>query len=505
MWRSSSSSSHGASTTQDQATQQPAILDPAGVQGAAPSSPATRRPLGIAVLDCSNRSSATSAGTSPGTGTIYSMSNEHLVLSLFSGAGGFSHGFSRAGLKPLFGAEINKDACQSYELNIGSPCHQVDLGTIEPRLFKEMAGGKRPFVIIGGPPCQGFSTAGPRNAKDPRNQLIFNYLATVEELDPQWFIFENVEGLLTSGGGQDLTRLVREFIRLGYSIRLQKVNLAAYGVPQTRKRVLIIGNRVGINFDFPPESFSYDSGKAKKASSLPLAPTLDEALAGLGQAATEKDAVAGYIGREPVNSYDAAMREGNHIRGVTQHFQAPTVADRMQLELLKPGQTMKDLPPELWHESFRRRANRRVSDGTPTEKRGGAPSGLKRLRGSLQALTITGAASREFIHPRENRPLTIRECARIQSFPDRYQWVGNSASVIQQIGNAVPPLAASTLAQHLLRVEGSFGSDLAPLGATGKPGLLGFVLTEASGMSPALKTTEALLSGLHQESFAFNE
>ena len=107
------------------------------------------------------------------------MSNEHLVLSLFSGAGGFSYGFSRAGLKPLFGAEINKDACQSYELNIGSPCHQVDLGTIEPRFLKEMAGGKRPFVIIGGPPCQGFSTAGPRNAKDPRNQLIFNYVATV--------------------------------------------------------------------------------------------------------------------------------------------------------------------------------------------------------------------------------------------------------------------------------------------------------------------------------------
>lgn len=107
---------------------------------------------------------------------------------------------------------------------------------------------------------------------------------------------------------------MREFIRLGYSIRLQKVNLAAYGVRRAR-RVLINSNRVGINFDFPPESFSYDSGKAKKASSLPLAPTLDEALAGLGQAATEKDAVAGDIGREPVNSYDAAMREGNHIRG----------------------------------------------------------------------------------------------------------------------------------------------------------------------------------------------
>ena len=431
------------------------------------------------------------------------MDADHLVVSLFAGAGGFSYGFSQAGLKPRFGAEIDSDACRSYELNVGSPCHQVDLGTITPTAVKAMASGEQPFIVIGGPPCQGFSTAGPRNATDPRNRLIFNYLAIVEELAPKWFIFENVEGLLTSGNGQDVARLVREFVSLGYSVRLQKVNLAAYGVPQTRKRVLIIGNKLGIDFDFPRELFSYDSGKAKKASALPMAPTLNEAIAGLGRPSFDRSQTANYESEKALNSFDELMRRGNAAAGVTQHFQAPDNSEKAQLELLGPGQTMKDLPPELWHDSFKRRANRRVADGTPTEKRGGAPSGIKRLHGNLQSLTITGAASREFIHPWEHRPLTIRECARIQTFPDRYQWEGNSASIIQQIGNAVPPTAASVLASHIQDLDGKFGSGRQHAKRVRSPALLGFVLTEASGMSPALKHTEALLSGMHQGSFAF--
>lgn len=426
------------------------------------------------------------------------MSPDHLVLSLFSGAGGFSYGFSMAGLKPVFGVEINKDACQSYELNVGS-CHQIDLGTIKPAVLSEMTGGKNPFIVIGGPPCQGFSTAGPRNATDPRNQLIFNYLGIVERLAPRWFIFENVEGVLTSGGGQDLAKLVREFVRIGYSVKLQKVNLAAYGIPQTRKRVLIIGNRMGVDFSFPPEMYSYDSGKAKKVTRLPMAPTLYDAVAGLGPACFEKYGIAPYMCAEPSGLYDARMRAGYGFTGVTQHFQSSETADKLQIELLKPGQTMKDLPPEFWHDSFKRRANRRVSDGIPTERRGGAPSGLKRLHGHLQALTITGAAAREFIHPHENRPLTIRECARIQSFPDRYQWIGNSASVIQQIGNAVPPIAAEVLAKHIQEIDGRFGSGLQHEAQLSKPSLLGFVLTEATGMSPALKATQTLLHNIQQD------
>jgi len=433
------------------------------------------------------------------------MHPENLVVSLFSGAGGFSYGFSNAGLKPLFGAELNKDACLSYESNVGSPCHQMDLGIIEPKILKDMAGGYNPFIVIGGPPCQGFSTAGPRNATDPRNRLIFNYLAIVKELSPRWFIFENVEGLLTSGGGEDLSQLIREFIALGYSVRLQKVNLAAFGVPQTRKRVLIIGNRLGIDFEFPPEMYSYDSGKAKKTSCLPMAPTLDEAIAGLGPAGLSRTSITSYASLSPINSFDAFMRQGNKSSNITQHYYSNDSSDKTHIELLKPGQTMKDLPPELWHESFKRRANRRVSDGTPTEKRGGAPSGIKRLLGNFQALTITGAANREFIHPTEPRPLTIRECARIQTFPDAYQWEGNGASVIQQIGNAVPPLAAAVLAHHIREIDGRFGSGLNHSHQNNQPSLLGFILTEASGMSPALKTTEALLAGLHRGNLEIHE
>lgn len=425
------------------------------------------------------------------------------VLTFFSGAGGFSYGFAQAGLKPLCGAEINIDACQSYEANVGSACYNIDLSQTPPSFFKDLLGGKEPFAIIGGPPCQGFSTAGARNVEDPRNRLIFNYLRMVSEVRPRWFIFENVEGLLTSGHGEAVSSLVKEFLRIGYSVRVEKVNLAAYGVPQTRKRVLIIGNRLGAAFDFPEERFSYDSGKAKKHSNKPFAPTLMHAIAGLGIPTSKRSELSRYETASPLNAYDFAMRQGNSSGKITEHFDNSKTEDINRFSLLKSGQTMKDLPEELWHESFRKRAFRRVADGTPTERRGGAPSGIKRLHGNLQSLTITGAASREFIHPEQNRPLTIRECARIQSFPDGYHFFGNAASVIQQIGNAVPPIGAEIFARHLQTLEGKFGSGTSALHVSRHPRLLGFRLTEASGMSESLKKTDALLSALIQQEFEY--
>jgi DNA (cytosine-5)-methyltransferase 1 len=425
------------------------------------------------------------------------------VLSLFSGAGGFSYGFANAGLSPICGAEIDKDACATYEQNVGSICHNVDLSAVEPNFFRDMLGSKEPFAVIGGPPCQGFSTAGARDVQDPRNQLIFNYLRIVAEVRPRWFIFENVEGLLTSGHGSAVFALVREFLRLGYSVRVHKMNLAAYGVPQTRKRVLIIGNRLGVDFSLPPEMYSYDSGKSQKRSSKPFAPTLDQALEGLGVAARSRSTTVPYSTAEAASSFDQLMRAGNNSGSVTEHFHSTDTKDEERYSLLKSGQTMKDLPEEYWHDSFKRRAFRRVMDGTPSEKRGGAPSGIKRLHGDLQSLTITGAAPREFIHPHEHRPLTIRECARIQTFPDKYHFHGNAASVTQQIGNAVPPLAASVIATHLQALDGAFGSDIQPPLHRLEPRLLGFVLTEATGMSEALQETEMMLNSLLQPELDF--
>jgi DNA (cytosine-5)-methyltransferase 1 len=156
---------------------------------------------------------------------------------------------------------------------------------------------------------------------------------------------------------------------------------------------------------------------------------------------------------------------------------------------LKPGQTMKDLPSELQHNSFKRRANRRVSDGTPSEKRGGAPSGLKRLIYDEPSLTITSTSTSEFLHPSKNRVLTVRECARIQTFPDKFVFCGTEQQKMLQIGNAIPPLLADSLIKQILSCdEGNVASVPA--------GLIDYNVTKSSAMSPALSRTCALLNDL---------
>jgi DNA (cytosine-5)-methyltransferase 1 len=163
------------------------------------------------------------------------------IVSLFSGAGGLSLGFSQAGLKPSLGIDINKDACNTYENNLDVPCHNIDLNALDQtKLLRVLSPYKHTLAVIGGPPCQGFSSVN-KNVLDLRNQLIFNYFTVVEYLKPLWFIFENFEGILTSNNGKSIFELVRQFINLGYSLRLEKVNFAAYGLPQSRKRVIIIG------------------------------------------------------------------------------------------------------------------------------------------------------------------------------------------------------------------------------------------------------------------------
>jgi DNA (cytosine-5)-methyltransferase 1 len=213
------------------------------------------------------------------------------------------------------------------------------------------------------------------------------------------------------------------------------------------------------------------------------------AISDLPSPSTDETAILDYT-VPPLNEYQHLMRGGF----VTDHFAAQIADDVLErIEMLSPGQTMKDLPRELQHPSFRRRAFRRVMDGTPTEKRGGAPSGLKRLQSDEPCLTITSAAPREFVHPTEDRFLTIRECARIQSFPDYFQFEGSMSSKITLIGNAIPPLIAKVIADHIrLQVPEEEGNCYDP-----QPGrLLGYYLTKATAMSPALARTEQLLKSL---------
>jgi len=415
------------------------------------------------------------------------------VVSLFSGAGGLSLGFAQAGMTPVLAAEIEPDAVRTYRSSVGEGAFQSDIGT-EPGLISAEArrriGPGRVFAVIGGPPCQGFSTAGARDAGDARNRLVFAYLDLVQDLQPSWFLFENVEGLLTSGDGEALEALAVRFTALGYSFRIEKVNLAGWGVPQSRKRVLIIGNRHGLHFRLPDPTHGF-GGKKHRGHGESEAPNVGDALAGMPeQPARCLSETVPYTDPMPLSAFDAAVRNGSGR--VDQHVCANLEREGARIALIGPGQSLRDVPQDLWPDSYRSRAFRRVADGMPTERRGGAPAGLRRLAAGDVSLTITGQSVRELIHPCENRSLSLRECARLQGFPDSTHFAGNFQSVARQIGNAFPPPAARSFARWLVEADGAAGTGAKRAG----PGLIAFRLTEANGMSPALAATHARLTRL---------
>ncbi|MEP0365718.1 MAG: DNA cytosine methyltransferase [Cyclobacteriaceae bacterium] len=415
------------------------------------------------------------------------------AISLFCGAGGCSFGFKKAGYDVVYASDIDSKAIETYQTNFPNTfAEERDIATLDcSKLLNELSIRKGELdILIGGPPCQGFSTAGTRFWDDPRNQLLKEYVRCLEELQPKWFLMENVEGLLTTKNGEYLFEATKAFIELGYNVRIDKIYAHEYGVPQRRKRVFIVGNRLGLDFELPTP-LNLASGKIYKNSSV----TLNDAFINLPKPSMEVSSSLKY----DLVEYSDLFKYFESKQGqISDHFHVPI--NGIQLERIKslnPGNTMKDLPEHLQHESYKKRAFRRVMDGTPSEKRGGAPSGLKRLFGNQPCLTITSAATREFIHPFEDRTLTIRECARIQTFPDYFEFRGNQSQKIQQIGNAIPPLLAHVFAEHIKK---RYGFEEIKNEDSGK--LIGFSLSKASAMSPALQKTKRKLNQLKHTQLA---
>ncbi|MBD1871827.1 DNA cytosine methyltransferase [Cyanobacteria bacterium FACHB-471] len=382
------------------------------------------------------------------------MTERFLVVDLFSGCGGMSLGFEKAGFKIVASYDFWKPAIETYQRNFSHKTYLLELN--------ELSKLESSTVIIGGPPCQGFSSAGQRKIDDERNTLVRVFALIIARYKPLAFVFENVEGFLTQDKGRFVFDLLEPLIEAGYRIHLRKINAAHYGVPQHRKRVLAIG---GLGWDptFPEHTHSAlgaPGARLANSNHLPFTPTLIEAFKNL-----------------PIPT-----EEGGADQIPSDHTYIPySKTDKMRASLLKPGQRMRDLPKELWHESYQKRAYRRVIDGTPTERRGGAPSGLRRLSALEPSKAITGGALRDFIHPTEDRPLTIRECARLQTFPDEFAFVGSQTDKMQMIGNAVPVLLAKRIAENLKKNL----ETAKPIKRKGS--LLSFVPTLSSGMSPVLK------------------
>lgn len=365
-----------------------------------------------------------------------------------------SSGFKRAGFDIIYAVDNWEPAVATYRANLGD---HVTCSSISACMDLPKAD-----VFIGGPPCQGFSSAGHRRSDDDRNSLVADFAKLVATHLPDAFVFENVEGFLTGGEGRFVFDLLDTVIEAGYRVHLRKINAANYGVPQHRKRVVAIGG-LGWAPSFPEAThaaFGAPGAELANCDELPTAPSMGQVLFGLPPAVARG-------ARSDDDCHEYVPLSGDDLR---------------RAENLGPGQCMRDLPESLWHRSFRRRAFRRVMDGTPTERRGGAPAGLRRLRSDEPSKAITGGALRDFLHPRENRPLTMRECALIQTFPCEYRFVGSQAERIQQIGNAVPPLLAEAIAGSLNDDLGMHVSER-PL----KGELLSFIPTLSDGMSPALE------------------
>lgn len=341
------------------------------------------------------------------------------VIDLFCGAGGLSYGFEKAGFNVLLGIDNDAKALETFELNHNgakSICGDITNITYKDHIAP-LLGDKRIDVIIGGPPCQGFSLSGPRNFNDPRNKLYLSYIRLVEEIQPRAFVIENVPGLVGLFNGEVKDNIIRTFSEMGYEVKYKILCAADYGVPQNRKRVVFVGVKGENTFEYP--TIQAEQVTCEMALS-DLPPLVDV----LGEDVQKYETV-------PQNAYQMLMRErSNEVR----NHVAASHSEKVQhiISLVPDGGNYKDLPAE-----FRESRNFHVA--------------WTRFNSQKPAPTID-TGHRHHFHYKYNRVPTVRECARIQSFPDDFIFLGNKTQQFRQVGNAVPPVMAQRIADQMVQL-----------------------------------------------------
>lgn len=335
------------------------------------------------------------------------------VIDLFCGCGGFSLGFERAGFDVLLGIDVWEDALKTYCYNHhNSQGLQADLSKLSPQEVVPQLKGKNVDVIIGGPPCQGFSVAGKRIVDDIRNTLYKNFVQFVKYFKPKAFVLENVPNILSIGGGVVKSSILNDFTSLGYTVEYKVLTASDYGVPQNRRRAFFVGFMDGHHFTFP---LPFDSEKitTKQAlSDLPEGEIID----------------GGDYPKKADSPYQKLMRGTS--KALYNH--QPTIHNQKTIEIISlvpDGGNYRDLPKEL-------QETRKVHIA------------WTRMCSSRPCFTIDCGHNHHF-HYEYNRVPTVRESARIQSFPDEFIFIGNRGSQLKQVGNAVPPLLAQAVAVQL--------------------------------------------------------
>lgn len=356
------------------------------------------------------------------------------VVSLFAGCGGLDLGFARAGFMPVWTNELSSDAADSYENLLG---HQVRRGNIWQLLDEVPAGSD---VLVGGPPCQAFSLVGKRLADDPRASLVWAFVQAVKVSRPRAFVMENVTGIAASKiDGRPLPEALSDnFGQLGYTVSKLTLNAADYGVPQRRRRVLLVGIRGDRQFEMiTPSNFraSIDFPEHRV--------TALEALGDLPLDPVPKGGEASSYVSEPENPFQRYVRE-NAGSTVSLH-NVPTMSarDREYVRHIPPGGNYQSIPDRLDTPRIAR-----------IKQTGGRTTTYGRLHPDAPAYTINTYFNRPNVganyHYQAERLITVREALRLQSFPDSFTpKFSSQRSLHMQIGNAVPPLLARAVAYSL--------------------------------------------------------
>lgn len=346
------------------------------------------------------------------------------VIDLFCGAGGLSYGFESAGFDVLLGIDNDAKALKTFEKNHNgakSICGDITEITYEDHIAP-LLDGKKIDVIIGGPPCQGFSLSGPRNFDDPRNKLYLSYIRLVEEIHPKAFVIENVPGLVGLFNGEVKDNIIKKFAEMGYEVKYRILCAADYGVPQNRKRVVFVGVKGENAFEYPIIQTEQVTCEMALSDLPPLVDTLGEDVQSYATA--------------PQNAYQKLMREKSDK--VRNHI-AASHSEKVQhiISLVPDGGNYRDLPVE-----FRESRNFHVA--------------WTRFHSQKPAPTID-TGHRHHFHYKYNRVPTVRECARLQSFPDDFIFLGNKTQQFRQVGNAVPPIMAQRIADQIRKLLESEG------------------------------------------------
>lgn len=333
--------------------------------------------------------------------------NKYKVVDLFSGAGGFLLGFENRGFEIVLSTDIDEDCEKAHLVNRPNiPFVRADIRTMSNDQLDKYLKGQQIDVLIGGPPCQGFSTIGNRVSSDPirrakydpRNDLFKEYIRILNHIQPKIFVMENVKGIKTRDNGEIFKEIKRTFEETGYEFKCVTLNAVDYGVPQYRERVFFFGTRIGIEFNEPPATYGENLCQYKTV------------LSAIGDLADKGEEILNHV----------PLRHGEiNIR----RYQMIPEGGRLPEE---------DLPPELYRKNF--------------------GNTFKRLDRNKPSLTMVPGHNAFPIHPWLNRSLTVREAARIQTFPDNYFFCGRRDKQCMQVGNAVPVKLAEAWAEQIREI-----------------------------------------------------